>query len=155
MFYCKGDKVHTVYRNSEELHYNRRNSKGNKSSPYIRTSKEVLSKTKNLLKEGNTCKEAYDKVNALHGGVYESSSQSNELRSLKQVYQQKEDMKPKTKSTDSYELVALIRYQRENINFLRSEVCLDQSYHGFIALLTPLSTYVKIGCQTHVPKIQG
>ena len=24
MFYCKEDKVHTVYRNSEELHYNRK-----------------------------------------------------------------------------------------------------------------------------------
>ena len=32
------------------------NSKGNQSCPYIRTSKEVLSKTKHLLKEGNTCK---------------------------------------------------------------------------------------------------
>ena len=56
------------------------NSKGNQSRPYIRTSKEVFSKTKYLLKEGNTCKETYDKVNALSGGVYESSSQSNELR---------------------------------------------------------------------------
>ena len=43
------------------------NSNGNQTRPYIRTSKEVLSKTKNLPKEGNTCKEAYDKVNALPG----------------------------------------------------------------------------------------
>ena len=47
------------------------NSKGNQSRPYIRSSKEVLSKTKNLLKEGNTCKEAYDKVNALSGFMNE------------------------------------------------------------------------------------
>ena len=50
-------------------------------------------------------------MNALSGGVYESSSQSNELRNLKQVYRQKEKMKPKTKPTDSEELVALIRHQ--------------------------------------------
>ena len=45
------------------------NSNGNQTRPYIRTSKEVLSKTKNLPKEGNACKLAYDKVNALSGGI--------------------------------------------------------------------------------------
>ena len=59
------------------------NSKGNQSRPYIRTSKEVLSKTKKLLKKRNTCREAYVKVNDLSGRVYETSSQSNELRNLK------------------------------------------------------------------------
>ena len=140
MFYFKRDKVHTVYRNSEKLHYNRKilftkyekvfvsdkevvtlhrryckaksfplkrivmtinlyavvlfqtdspitddtrvlchgNSKGNQSRPNIRTSKKVLSRTKNLLIKCNTCKEKYAR-NALSGGVYESSSQSNEL----------------------------------------------------------------------------
>ena len=48
-------------------------------------------------------------------------------------------MKPKTKPTDLDELVALIRYQRENTNFLRSVVCLDQSYYGFIATDTQLN----------------
>ena len=158
MFHYKGDKVHTVYRNGEELYYNRKvsynryekvhvsveevvtlhrryckaksfplkrivmtinpidgpiipyvavlyqidspitedkrtlchgNSKENESRPYIRTSKKVLSKTKDFLQEGNTCKGAYDKVNALSGGVYESSSQSDELRNMKQVTNKK------------------------------------------------------------------
>ena len=89
------------------------NSKGNQSRPYIQIPKEVLSKTENLLKERNTCKEAYHKVNALSGGVYESSTQSK-LRNLKQVYRQKEEMKPKTKPTDSHEPVALIRHQQDN-----------------------------------------
>ena len=109
------------------------NSKGNQSRPYIQIPKEVLSKTENLLKERNTCKEAYHKVNALSGGVYESSTQSK-LRNLKQVYRQKEEMKPKTKPTDSHEPVALIRHQQENTN----SVCLDQSYYGFIATDTQL-----------------
>ena len=65
------------------------NSKGNQSHPYIRTSKEVLSKTNNLLKEGNICKEAYDKVNVLSGGVYESSSQRYELRKNKFICKKK------------------------------------------------------------------
>ena len=42
-----------------------------------------MSKTKNLLKKGNICKEEYDKVSDLSGGIYESSSQSNKLRNLK------------------------------------------------------------------------
>ena len=110
-----------------------------------------MSKTKNLLKEGkekkgNTCKETYDKVSALSGGVYKSSSQSNELTNLKQAYLQKEEMKPKTKPTDSDELVALIRYQRENTNFLRSVVFLDQSYYGYIATDTQLNDTVQLCC---------
>ena len=101
-----------------------------------------MPKTKNLLKEGNTFKEAYDKVNALSGGVYESSSQSNELRN----FRQNEEMKQKTKSTDSGELVALVRYQRENTNFLRSLVCLDQSYYRFIATDTQLNDIAQLCC---------
>ena len=122
------------------------NSKENKSHPYIRTSKKVLSKTKDFLKEGNTCKEAYDKVNALSGGVYESSSQNDEFRNMKQVYRQKEEMKPKAKPAESDELLALIRYQRENTNFLRSVVCLDQSYYGFITTDTQLNDIAQLCC---------
>ena len=122
------------------------NSKENESRPYIRTSKKVLSKTKDFLKEGNTCKEAYDKVNALYGGVYESSSQSDELRNMKQVYRQKEEMKPKAKLAESDELLALIKYQRENTNFLRSVVCLDQSCYGFITTDTQLNTTAQLCC---------
>ena len=78
-------------------------------------------------------------MNALSGGVYESSCQSNELRNLKQVYRQKEQMKPKTKPIVSDELVALIRHQRENSNFLGSVVCLGQRYYGLIATDTQLN----------------
>ena len=122
------------------------NSKENESRLYIRTSKKVLSKTKDFLKERNTCKEADDKENALSGGVYESSSQSDELRNMKQVYRQKEEMKPKAKPAESDELLTLIRYQQENTNFLRSVVCLDQSYYGFITTDTQLNDIAKLCC---------
>ena len=122
------------------------NSKENESRLYIRTSKKVSSKTKDFVKERNTCKEADDKVNALSGGVYESSSQSDELRNMKQVYRQKEEMKPKAKPAESDELLALIRYQRENTNFLRSVVCLDQSYYRFITTDTQLNDIAKLCC---------
>ena len=55
-------------------------------------------------------------------------------------------MKPKTKPTDSDELVALIRYQRENTNFLRSVVFLNQSYYGYIATDTQLNDTVQLCC---------
>ena len=41
MFYCKGDKVHTVYRNSEELHYNRKISFNNYEKVFV-SDKEVI-----------------------------------------------------------------------------------------------------------------
>ena len=50
------------------------------SRPYIRSSQEVLLRTRYILKEGASCKETYDKINSLSGGIYESCSQSNELR---------------------------------------------------------------------------
>ena len=51
--------------------------------PYIRTSQEVLSITKDVLKEGASCKETYDKINSLSGGIYKSCSESNERRNVK------------------------------------------------------------------------
>lgn len=88
--------------------------------------------------------EAYDKMNALSGEVYEFSTQSNELRNIEQVYRRKQEIKPKRKPTDSHELVALIRYQRENTNLLRSVEILDQSYYGFIATDAQLKDIVPI-----------
>ena len=41
MFYCKGDEVHTVYRNSEKLYYNRKNS-FTKYEKVIVSDKEVV-----------------------------------------------------------------------------------------------------------------
>ena len=61
------------------------------SRPYIRTSQEVLSRTKDIKKN----KEKYDKINSLSGGIYESCSQSDELRNVTQVYRQKTELKPK------------------------------------------------------------
>ena len=86
-------------------------------------------------------------MNTLSGGVYEFFTQSNELRNLEQVYRPKEEIKPKRKPTDSHELVALIRYQRENTNFLRSVESLDQSYYGFIATDAQLKDIVPINCR--------
>ena len=41
MFYCKGDKVHTVCRNSEELHYNRKISFNEYEKVFV-SDKEVV-----------------------------------------------------------------------------------------------------------------
>ena len=53
------------------------------SCPYIRNSQEDLSRTKDILKEGASCKETYDKINSLSGGIYELCCHSNELRNVK------------------------------------------------------------------------
>ena len=45
----------------------------------------------------------------MSGGIYESCSQSNELRNGKQVYRQKSELKPKVTQDESDELIALIR----------------------------------------------
>ena len=119
----------------------------NESRPYFRTSQELLSKTKTFLEKGISCKETYDEVNSLSGGVYKSLSQSSELRNLQQVYRQKEKLKSKVKPEDSDELIALIKYQRERNNFLRSVVCIEQSYYGFISNDTQLNDIAQFCCE--------
>ena len=68
----------------------------------------------------------------MSGGIYESCSQSNELRNVKQVYRQKSELKPKVTQDESDELIALIRYQREHNSFLGPVDCID-SYYSFIS----------------------
>ena len=71
-------------------------SKSKKESRrYIGTSQEVLSRTKDILKERSSYKKTHDKFNSLSGGIYDSCSQSNKLRNVKQVYRQKIELKPK------------------------------------------------------------
>ena len=60
------------------------------SKPYYRTSNDVLAKTKKLLKTKRQPKAVYDKINDESGCMYASSSQGQELRNTRQVYQQKE-----------------------------------------------------------------
>ena len=60
------------------------------SKPYYRTSNDVLAKTKKLLKTKMQPKAVYDKINDESGCMYASSSQGQELRNTRQVYQQKE-----------------------------------------------------------------
>ena len=59
------------------------------SKPYYRTSNDVLAKTKKLLKTEMQPKPVYDKINDESGCMYASSSQEEELRDTRQVYQQK------------------------------------------------------------------
>ena len=57
------------------------------SKPYYQTSNDVLAKTKKLLKIEMQPKAVYDKINDESGVVYASSSQGQELRETRQVYQ--------------------------------------------------------------------
>ena len=59
------------------------------SKHYYRTSNDVLTKTKKLLKTEMQPKPVYDKINDESGCMYASSSQEEELRDTRQVYQQK------------------------------------------------------------------
>ena len=57
------------------------------SKSYYQTLDDALAKTKKLLKRGIQVKAVYDKINDESGGVYASSSQGQELRDTRQVYQ--------------------------------------------------------------------
>ena len=118
----------------------------NQNRPYVRTSPDVLAKAKEMLKQGTSTKETYDTINSLSGGVYSSTSQSNELRDLKQVYRAKEEIKDRTTNTNTDELNALIRYQREHSELLRTVACLAGSYYCFIGDDIQLNDVVQFCC---------
>ena len=67
------------------------------TKPYIRTNKSVLEKTKQMVRDGVKPKAIYDTINNNTGGVYFSTSQSNELRGSKQVYKQSQQIKAEKK----------------------------------------------------------
>ena len=108
------------------------------TKPYIRTNKGVLEKTKQMVRDGVKPKTIYDTINNNTGGVYFSTSQSNELRDSKQVYRQSQQLKAEKKcGNENYdkkdELIAGIELQREKKDFIRSVSCLRNSYYMFIA----------------------
>ena len=59
------------------------------SKPYFRTSKDVFQKTSEKCVNGLNAKIVYDEISKESGGVYYSSSQSSELRDMRQVHRQK------------------------------------------------------------------
>ena len=67
------------------------------TKPYIRTNKSVLEKTKQMVRDGVKPKAIYDTISNNTGGVYFSTSQSNELRDSKQVYKQSQQIKAEKK----------------------------------------------------------
>ena len=112
--YCEiGENAHTVHMDDNQYFYNTRNSNIYTRSyvsindvimlkrsycvskslplatpkPYYQTLNDVLAKTKKLLKTEMQAKAVYDKINDESGGVYASSSQGQELRDTRQVYQ--------------------------------------------------------------------
>ena len=78
--------------------------------------------------------------------IYEFCSQSIELRNVKQVYRQKNELKPKVTQDESDELIALIRYQREHKSFLRSVFCTDDSCYSFISTDTQIKDIAQFCC---------
>ena len=65
------------------------NQLGSTEKSYIRTSKEILTKSGELLSSGMNIRDVYDSLNTLSGGPLGSTSQSNEPRNIKQLRNQK------------------------------------------------------------------
>ena len=86
---------------------------------------------------GLNAKTVYDEINTESGGVYYSSSQSNELRDMRQVQRQKEKAKGKvTKGISalgfSGELSTAIMLQRSDPEFIKTISCIIDSYYIFL-----------------------
>ena len=81
-------------------------------------------------------KTIYNTINNNIGGVYFLTLQSNELRDIKQVYRQSQQLKAEKKCNENYdkkdELIAAIELQREKKDFIQAVLCLRNSYYMFI-----------------------
>ena len=102
--------------------------------PYFRTSKDVLEQTKENLSKGMPPKKVYDRMNDDSGGVFFSTSQSNELRDTRQLYQQSENLKKKRKEDEindhrQGELASIIELQRREKEFVRNVSCMRDSFY--------------------------
>ena len=91
--------------------------------PNVRTNKGALEKTKQMVRDGVKPKTIYDSINNNTGGVYFSTSQSNELRDSKHVYRQSQLVIAEKKcDNENYdkndELIATTELQREKKDFI-------------------------------------
>ena len=104
-------------------------------NPYFRASKDVLQKAREKCVNGLNAKTVYDEINKESGGVYYSSSQSSELRDMRQVHRQKEKAKV-TKGMSalgfSGELSTAIMLQRSDPEFIKTISCIRDSYYIFL-----------------------
>ena len=123
------------------------------SKPYFRTSKDVLQKTREKCVNGLNAKAIHDEINKESGGVYYSSSQSSELRDMRQVHRQKEKAKGKvTKGIStlgfSGELSTAIILQRSDPEFIKTISCISDSYYISLGTTTQLDDVVKMCCDS-------
>ena len=83
---------------------------------------------------GLNAKTVYDEINKESGGVYYSSSQSSELRDMRQVHRQKEKAKV-TKGMSALgfsELSTAIMLQRSDPEFVKTISCIQDTYYIFL-----------------------
>lgn len=113
--------------------------------PYIRTSPLVLEKAKDMISKGTSLKTVYDNLNEGAGGVFNSQSQSEELRDMNQIYRQKNTLKQDGECNQD-ELFQLIKLQREDPDFIRSVCCLAKSYYAVFCTDAQLNDMVKFCC---------
>ena len=102
---------------------------------------------------GLNAKTVYDEINKESGGVYYSSSQSSELRDMRQVHRQKEKAKGKvTKGISalgfSGELSTAIMLQRSDPEFIKTISCIRDSYYIFLGKTIQLDDVVKMCCDS-------
>ena len=119
---------------------------------YFRTSKDVLKNTKQKLNSGLNPEKVYDKINGESGGVYNSVSQSHELRDIKQVYRQNQNLKNTAKASQpssnaSDELTSAILMQRNDPDFIRTVSYLRNSYYIFLGTNVQLENIAQFCCE--------
>lgn len=87
------------------------NASANNDIPYIRTSKDVLDRTDELIEESNTPADIYySMVNEFN--PMESSSQSYEPRNKKQAYNRQYSLKKKSKEVRIIQLTLFLKLQK-------------------------------------------
>ena len=111
--------------------------------------KNAREKAREKCVNGLNAKTVYDEINKESGGVYYSSSQSSELRDMRQVHQQKEKAKGKvTKGIStlgfSGELSTAIMLQRSDPEFIKTISCIRDSYYIFLGTTIQLDDKVKM-----------
>ena len=110
----------------------------------------MLEKTKENLSKGMPPKKVYDRINDDSGGVFFSTTQSNELRDTRQVYRQSENLKKKRKEDEindhQGELASIIEFQRREKEFVRNVSCIRDGFYVFLGTTVQLSDVAKFCC---------
>ena len=127
-----------------------------RQKPYIRTAKKTFQETDELLASGNSVSSVYDTMLEKSGGPFQSTSQSNEPRDRKQIYNRQAQLNKLNQTTKNQrdDILEMMEELRMNC-IVESIIIKNNAYFFFIATSRQTNDISKFCCGGNNSSVLG